>query len=409
MKKKKRIKIYHMKLKDCLISGVIGLCVISSLVLGSRVAVGALDNADGEEETAVPVILMKESLLDDARASLSPRTTWPDLKQKDESLKERLTFRLLRSELPLMGAVGEELYELQQMDKGNGGDQGVTFPPSVEPEPDVPPKDPAVMPEGAFPIETVSIVPKSTSGYLVNGNVYLSNKTKYEVDLGSLLYEKLTFHYQPGEPQVLIVHTHATESYSAAGRDWYTEEENNRSFLEEENMIGIGALMAQELEKRGVGVIHNKTVHDYPSFTGSYDNALKTIEAELAAHPTIKIVLDVHRDAIGGGGSPKSRPIVQQDGKDYAQVMLVMGTDEGGLTHDNWAENLKFAVRVQRNMENQVQNIARPIMLKPQRYNQHATPGSLLFEMGASGNYRDDVVNSLPIVAEAVAKALKEG
>ncbi|MPN24527.1 hypothetical protein SDC9_171926 [bioreactor metagenome] len=119
------------------------------------------------------------------------------------------------------------------------------------------------------------------------------------------------------------------------------------------------------------------------------------------------MVLDVHRDALITKEGVKYRPVVSQDGKDYAQVMLVMGTNEGGLEFDNWKENLKTAFKVQSGLEEVLSGIARPLFLAPQRYNEHLSPGSMLIEVGGCGNYLSDAKNSAKVIADVIAGVIK--
>lgn len=67
-----------------------------------------------------------------------------------------------------------------------------------------------------------------------------------------------------------------------------------------------------------------------------------------------------------------------------AQMTLVMGSDGSGLAHEHWMENLKLAVALQDNILQSYPTLMRPILLRNSRYNQHATTGSLLVEVGAA-------------------------
>jgi stage II sporulation protein P len=98
--------------------------------------------------------------------------------------------------------------------------------------------------------------------------------------------------------QVLIVHTHGTESYSNADATTYNKNDSTRSQNNQESVIKVGDEMRKELESLGVNVIHDTTLHDIPSFNGSYTNSLKTINSYIKKYPTIKIVIDVHRDSM---------------------------------------------------------------------------------------------------------------
>lgn len=86
----------------------------------------------------------------------------------------------------------------------------------------------------------------------------------------------------------------------------------------------IGDKITQQLENAGIGVIHDTTIHDYPSYNGSYDRSAETVKKILKEYPSIKVVLDIHRDAIGTNDSIM-QPVVEVNGKDAAPVMIISG------------------------------------------------------------------------------------
>jgi stage II sporulation protein P len=198
----------------------------------------------------------------------------------------------------------------------------------------------------------------------------------------------------------LILHTHSTESYTRQGED-YKESSAFRTLDEGYNMISIGARVAQLLEEAGIGVIHDRELHDYPSYNGSYNHARKAILETLAENPGICLVLDLHRDA-SGDLKNQFRPVVRTEQGDTAQIMLVMGTDAAGLSHPNWQENLSLGLKLQAQLERQTPGITRPMSLRSYRFNQDLTPGSLLIEMGAAGNSHREALRA----AEALARAI---
>ncbi len=249
--------------------------------------------------------------------------------------------------------------------------------------------------EAAPVINTDTVVGKITdrfiSPYGANtsyNNVFLKNNSGTDIDLSALLKQKLNFKVEKNSsPQVLIVHTHATESYMTEDRDYYTESDASRRLDTNQNMVHIGEIFAKKLESAGIGVIHDKTLHDHPSYTGSYTRSAETINRHLSENPSIKIVIDIHRDAITSEDKTKTRPVLQFDGENTAQVMLVMGSETGGITNfPKWKENLAFAVKYQQTMEVMYPGIARAITLNSAKYNQNLTVGSILLEVGSEAN-----------------------
>ena len=220
---------------------------------------------------------------------------------------------------------------------------------------------------------------------------------QHRPDLQALLTQPLDWNLADGEKRVLILHTHATESYTQQGED-YTESSAYRTLDEDWNMLCIGSRVAELLEQQGIGVIHDTTLHDYPSYNGSYGRARETAETILAENPDIQLILDLHRDAAGTAGH-QLRTQAQTGAGTSAQLMLVLGTN-----HDHWQENLALGEKLYVQMERDTPGIMRPISLTEQRFNQDLCPGSLLIEVGAAGNTRQEAL----LAAERLAQAIIE-
>ncbi len=223
----------------------------------------------------------------------------------------------------------------------------------------------------------------------------------YRPDLEALLTQPLSWDLIGSEPTVLILHTHATESYTQSQGESYEESSAFRTLDEDYNMISVGDRLEAVLTAGGVTVIHDRELHDYPSYNGSYSRAREAIQAWLEAYPTIRLVLDLHRDASGDINN-QMRTAVTADGVDYARMMLVMGTNASGLYHPEWKENLALGLKLQVTLERQTPGITRPLNLRPTRFNQDLSPGALLIEMGAAGNSHDEALRSAEKLGEAI-------
>lgn len=210
-----------------------------------------------------------------------------------------------------------------------------------------------------------------------------------------------------GTPQVLIMHTHTTESFEPYERERFDPSFNYRTTDPEKNVVMIGDEIARQLENAGIGVIHDTTIHDYPSYNGSYERSAKTIKDILKENPTIKVVLDIHRDAIGTSESIM-QPTVNIDGKKAAQVMIISGCDDGTLDMPDYMKNFRLASLLQQQMSADYPGFARPILFDYRKYNQNLTTGSLLIEVGSHGNTLDQVEYSGEILGKSLAKALKK-
>jgi len=166
----------------------------------------------------------------------------------------------------------------------------------------------------------------------------------------------------------------------------------------------VGTELTSFLVNKGFNVEHNTTYHDYPAYSGSYSRALATVQNLLIGKNT-ELVIDLHRDAVGS--SNEYAPSVKINGKRAAQMMLVMGTDGGGLEHPNWNQNLKIAVKIQEKANKMYPGLFRPIIIRNSRYNQHVAKGACIIEVGATGNTLDECILSMQCLANVLEEVCK--
>lgn len=236
--------------------------------------------------------------------------------------------------------------------------------------------------------------------------ILIKNETSYGVNVSDMLSSGTPFKFDKKGPQILILHTHATESYSPEGENSYNSAESDRTTDINNNMIKVGEEMAEIFKENGVEVIHDKTLHDYPNYNGSYGASLKTAEGYLKKYPSIKMVLDIHRDAIVYTDGTKAKVLCTINGKNSAQLMLVIGTDAGGLFHPNWRKNMQTAVNIQAAAEKKYPGLMRGINLRKERFNEHLTAGSMIIEVGTSGNTLSEAVVGAKCIAGIIAEEL---
>ena len=162
-------------------------------------------------------------------------------------------------------------------------------------------------------------------------------------------------------------------------------------------MIIIGDELESQLKAYGKNVYHDKTYHDYPAYSGSYGRSLVTVQNILEYNFNADIVIDIHRDAIEDS---TYAPKVKIGDEYVSQLMFVIGTNDSGLEHDNWIQNLKFACIVQKKANELYPGLFKPIIVRSSRYNQHLAKCACIIEVGATGNTLDEANNSMKYLAK---------
>lgn len=242
--------------------------------------------------------------------------------------------------------------------------------------------------------------------HLDPSSVILDNDTGLEIDVDGLLNSPLDFTVESDKPTVLIVHTHGSEAYTATAEDTYTESDPYRTENNNYNVVRVGNELKKELESYGIMVLHDTTLHDYPSYNGSYNRSFETIAEYIDEYPSIKIVIDLHRDAIANSDGTQYRTVAQIGEETCSQLLFVMGTDAAGLEHPAWRENMQLAIKLQYAMNTLYPTLAKPICVSQYRYNQHMTSGSMILEVGCTGNTLKESIASMKYFASAAAQVI---
>ena len=201
----------------------------------------------------------------------------------------------------------------------------------------------------------------------------------------------------------------ATEDYRLSAGLWYRPGDGARTTDRSRNMCAVGRVMADTLNAAGLNTLHDETLNDYPSYTGSYANSRAVVQQYLAQYPSIKVVLDVHRDAIETDSGTRMAPVCTVDGRQAAQVMIICGCDNGGsVTLPNWRQNLRFAAAWEAALEGRFPGFTRPVLFSYRFYNQDLTTGSLLIEIGGHGNNLNEALYAGKLAAEGLVAALQQ-
>lgn len=271
-----------------------------------------------------------------------------------------------------------------------------------------PAASPAPAPEDAGSIRTTFYEQGSGDGYIPAGTGSIKNSTSLaDSQVADIISRGMPFGIElhSDEPQVLIMHTHATETYELADNGWYDPDFTCRSTDNSVNMTAVGAEMARVLNAAGINTVQDTTLHDYPSYNGSYERSNETVRAYLEQYPSIRVVLDVHRDAIEPASGQRVSAVAEIDGRTAAQVMIICGADNGGNL-PNFQQNLAFAAAWENAMESRYPGLTRPVLFDYRYYNQDLTTGSLLIEIGSHGNTLEQARYSGQLVGQALAALL---
>ena len=247
--------------------------------------------------------------------------------------------------------------------------------------------------------------------YIPCGSGSIKNNTSVSsADIAAEITNPLPFavEWNSPDPQILIMHTHATEDYRLSAGLWYRPGDGSRTTDRDLNMCAVGRVMADTLNAAGLNTLHDETLNDYPSYTGSYANSRAVVQQYLSQYPSIKIVLDVHRDAIETENGSRMAPVCTVNGRQAAQVMIICGCDNGTtVSLPNYRLNLRFAAAWETAMEGLYPGFTRPVLFSYRFYNQDLTPGSLLIEIGGHGNNLNEALYAGQLAANGLIQAIK--
>ena len=219
----------------------------------------------------------------------------------------------------------------------------------------------------------------------------------------TLLGKDLTLPENAEGPQILIYHTHSQETFA-----------DSRPGERADTVIGLGDDLQELLEKQyGYEVLHITEAFDMKEGclerSRAYNYAEPVIAAALEEHPSIQVVIDLHRDGVNGS----KRLVTEINGKPTAQIMFFNGlsrTKESGeltsLPNPYQAENLAFSFQMEYEAEQYYPGFSRCIYLKGYRYNLHLRPRSVLLEVGAQTNTVEEVKNAMGPFSDILHKVL---
>lgn len=222
------------------------------------------------------------------------------------------------------------------------------------------------------------------------------------LDAEHLLAEDLHISQDPDEPQILIYHTHSQEAFADS-------EEGNP----EHTIVGMGEVLAEKLRSYGYQVIHDTGVYDLVDGvldrSAAYDYARDAVQQILEEHPTIEVIIDLHRDGVEG-----KKFVTEIDGKPTSMIMFFNGIsrNEQGealswLENPYRQQNLAFSLQMQLKAEELYPGLTRNIYLKAERFNLHLRPRSLLIEAGTQLNTLEEERNAMTPLADLIQQVLQ--
>lgn len=264
------------------------------------------------------------------------------------------------------------------------------------------------IPEGTATQKQVEIPGEQLTdfNYLLN-NFFVVDPTttalESQINADTLLGKDMKLEKNPEQPQILIYHTHSQEGFADS-----VEGDTSTT------VIGVGDYLVQLLQERyGYQVLHITDTFDIVDGqldrSAAYNYAEPVISQALQEHPTIEVVIDLHRD-----GVDESKHLVTEvNGKPTAQVMFFNGlsrTNQNGeityLPNPYIEDNLAFSFQLEYLAKQYYPEYTRCIYLKGYRYNLHLKPRSLLLEVGAQTNTVEEAKNAMEPFADLLYKVL---
>jgi len=258
-------------------------------------------------------------------------------------------------------------------------------------------------------LREVTLLPQSGGRFITDGSVFVSNDTGFSLNIPALLERPSKLKKTGGDgPQIFILHTHGSESFLPDERNYYIPTDMEPTEDTRYNVVRLGDEMTRLFTEMGLSVAHDRQIHDYPTYRGSYIRSFRSKKSYLEKHPSIQIILDIHRDSVSGRDGATYKTVSKTDKGKVAQMMFVAGSNASGLPHDGWRDNLAFAARMQQRLLRDNPTIMRPIHLRTERFNQSIHPGALILEIGTAANTLDEAIAAAAIFCESIGPLFKE-
>ncbi len=198
---------------------------------------------------------------------------------------------------------------------------------------------------------------------------------------------------------ILIYHTHGSEAFI------------DSDGTEHDTIMGAGEYLSELLKEKGYTVIHDKTYYDrkdgVENRNVAYSQGLEGLSSNLAEHPEIDVIIDLHRDS-------GEKRVVEINGKSVAKVMMFNGLSFDGngdisyLPNPNRMENLAISYKMKAVADCFYPGFMNKIYLKNYRFNMHLRGKSMLIETGTEENKVEEIYAAMPLLADCLDRVLSD-
>jgi stage II sporulation protein P len=244
--------------------------------------------------------------------------------------------------------------------------------------------------------------------YLTNRIYNVDKRTKItaqDFDVENFLNLSMQLKNKSDDYKILIFHTHSSELYS-----------DSKDISE--GVIALGEKLNDILNnKYNIKTLHNTKRYDLVNGVinkrGAYERMEEDIQKVIQDNPSIEVAIDIHRD-----GVENSVHLIENiNNKPTAKIMFVNGlckiidnnnnlTQINNLINPYIKENLAFSFKMQMGLESLYPKITRKIYIHAYRYSLHMLPKSLLVEIGAQTNTKQEALNAIEPLAEILYKTI---
>lgn len=223
-------------------------------------------------------------------------------------------------------------------------------------------------------------------------------------DLPALLEENIEEDYNLDQETLARLKKGTVFLYCTHSGESYIPDSGQARIDGKKGLINQAAeTLKDALNEKGLTAQFINTIHDYP-YDSSYTKSRATVNKILKNNKNVLALFDIHRDSIPG---QKKAPTVKIKGKQCAQILIVVGTNERKL-HPDWQKNLKFAEQIYQQGEEMYPGLIKGVITKAGTYNQEFHPHNLLLEFGRDFNSLKEVNNSASLFADVLVEVFKE-